>query len=64
MEIIKKGTLANRNEVRFFTCPNCGCEFIANSIDDLKTDRDGDYVNCPTCHFFLAWQKGRTYMNC
>lgn len=59
MKILKSGTL-NKKREKFFTCGFCDCEFIANDHHDLKSDRDGYYVVCPTCGKAISWTTGKT----
>lgn len=52
MKIIRRGKV--QTEEKRFECQNCGCEFIADE-HDKKIDVMGDYVICPTCEQYIAW---------
>ena len=54
MKMIKKGKAP---ATWLFRCEDCGCEFLANE-SDREYDRDGDYVECPTCAGFIDWTLG------
>lgn len=56
MRIIKNGRLKRQEWV--FKCEDCGCKFIADE-NDCNADRDGDYVECPTCGAFIDWSLGK-----
>ena len=54
MKIIEPG----KNTLVEFThtCNNCGCKFMYSKYD-IKHDKDGDYVNCPTCNNYINVNK-------
>lgn len=56
MKILKP----DKVEMRKFVCPDCGCEFIAVKLLDV---RDGDCVACPQdeCYHMLRWEDGEPY---
>ena len=54
MKIIKKGQIPKSEEKRF-VCSHCKCEFIANTYDTHFSQRDGAYVECPTCRMYISW---------
>ena len=41
-----------------FNCKHCGCEFGAQ-LEDMHSDRDGNYVVCPCCKKFIDWDFGK-----
>lgn len=47
MKIIKKGKLPK--EEKRMTCSYCGCVFEYNRSDVHTDQREGDWVECPTC---------------
>lgn len=45
MEIIEHG-----KTYQVYTCPRCGCVFVACEIDGCGDDWDGDtWLKCPAC---------------
>jgi transcription elongation factor Elf1 len=51
MEIIKKGNTTYKEYE--FTCRKCGC--VAKFDEkDIKQDRDGEYIVCPSCGRFVS----------
>lgn len=51
MKIIKEGNVKPKETRK--TCSKCKTKFSFTN-EDIKTDRDGDYVNCPKCGAFIA----------
>lgn len=51
MKIIKEGKQVEKEIKK--TCHKCKTKF-AYTQSDTKTDRDGKYVNCPSCKAFIA----------
>jgi len=51
MRIINPGK--KPNEEREKTCGYCKCKF-AYTKNDVESDRDGNFVKCPTCKKLLA----------
>lgn len=56
MKIIKPGKI--QIPERKFTCRQCHCEFIADIYDMQCSQREGNYVICPTCQSFIDWSNG------
>ena len=51
MEIIKQGKVPT---IKFkMECSNCGCEAIYTP-EEIKHDKDGDYVICPCCKKYIS----------
>lgn len=51
MKIIKKVEL-KKKEIKK-TCYKCKTKFSYNE-SDVESDRDGNYVKCPSCGSFIA----------
>lgn len=51
MRIIKQGKIPNKEKIKI--CSKCKTEFAYTS-SDVKIDRDGNYINCPTCNAFIS----------
>lgn len=51
MKIIKKVKPVEKETKK--TCYKCKTKF-AYTKSDIKADRDGDYVECPSCKAFIA----------
>lgn len=51
MRIIRKGKIIPKEWEQ--TCSKCNCLF-AFTNSDIKTDRDGSYLICPTCNKYLT----------
>ena len=53
MKIIKPGDPERMEKARQFECPDCGCVFVANISEYMKTPdyRNGTLLvcECPTC---------------
>ena len=53
MYIIKEGDLNKLKKFKYFKCPKCGCEVVADNTEytDCSTQREGPMfqVMCPTC---------------
>ena len=54
MKIIKAGKIPSPEEKRF-VCSYCKCEFIADVYDTHYCQKDGAYVECPTCGKYITW---------
>ena len=51
MEIIKAGN--PERKAYGFVCRKCGCVAKFDETD-IKRDRDGDYIVCPSCGRFVS----------
>lgn len=58
MRIIKEGQKPVKEWQ--ITCYNCGCIFIFDRSDIHSDQREGDWVECPTCNKCIDV----TYRNC
>lgn len=58
MKIIKKGNIEPKSIKE--KCSKCKTVFEYTN-GDVKSDRDGDYVECPICNSFIAAK--RTFGN-
>lgn len=54
MKIIKEGKIPTPEEKKF-VCSHCECEFIADVYDTHYCQKDGAYVECPTCGKYITW---------
>lgn len=52
MRIIKEGKKPIKE--RKITCKKCGCVFAFDRGDIHRDQREGDWVVCPTCNYFIG----------
>ena len=58
MEIIKAGN--PERKAYGFVCRKCGCVAKFDETD-IKRDRDGDYIICPSCGRFVSMESEYIY---
>lgn len=51
MKIIERGDIKPKSKK--CTCYKCKSK-LEYTNDDIKTDRDGDYIVCPVCKTFIT----------
>lgn len=54
IKILNKGNKANKLKSPIYRveCSNCG-SILQYSKEDVHTDRDGSYIECPVCDMFI-----------
>lgn len=55
MRIIEEGKLPSKEKE--MKCDNCGCVFMYDRSDIKSDQREGDWVECPTCKKFITVER-------